>query len=303
MRLRREEGQTFVLTVLFMVAILGAAALVLDVGSWFREKRQLQATADAAALAGAQALPDDPGNAVTLALKYANENGGGVTANDVTVSSSLTTDDTITVNASSNAPGFFSKLFGIVKVDVGASAAARSAVPTQALHVAPMVVSEQHPLLKGCNPGPCSTQQTTLDYDPMGAPGAFGMLNLENGGGTPGSSDEADWISRGFDKYLPLGFYRSDPGAKFTSQQVGGALDFRRNTILLFPVFRTLAGTGQNAKYLIIGWVGFYLDSYRAQGNNATLTGHFTRFVAEGVQSGSGTNQPDFGVRSVQLIH
>ena len=49
-----ERGQTFVLTVIFMAMLLGMAALVLDVGSWFREKRQLQSTADAAALAGAR---------------------------------------------------------------------------------------------------------------------------------------------------------------------------------------------------------------------------------------------------------
>lgn len=303
MRLRREDGQTLALTVLFLVSLLGAAALVLDVGSWFREKRQLQATADAAALAAAQALPQNPGGAIDLAVQYGNDNGGGVTAQDVSVTSSLTTDDTVDVVASAQAPGFFSKVFGIMHVDVRAAAAARSAVPDQALHVAPMVVSEKHPLLKGCTPGPCSTQTTTLNYDSLGAPGAFGMLNLDGGGGTPGSSEEGDWILKGFDKYLALGDYRSDPGAKFSSQNVQGALQDRLNTVLLFPVFKTLTGTGQNAKYDIIGWVGFYLESYKTQGNNATLTGHFTRFIAEGIQSGSGTNQPDFGVRTIQLIH
>ena len=59
MRPRSERGQATVLTAVFLVVMLGAAALVLDVGSWYRADRQAQSTADAAALAGAQALPYD----------------------------------------------------------------------------------------------------------------------------------------------------------------------------------------------------------------------------------------------------
>ena len=39
--LTTQRGQAMVLTVLFMSAMLGMAALVLDVGSWFRAKREL----------------------------------------------------------------------------------------------------------------------------------------------------------------------------------------------------------------------------------------------------------------------
>ena len=47
---RNERGQAFVITALSLVVLVGMSALVLDVGSWFREKRQLQLAADAAAL-------------------------------------------------------------------------------------------------------------------------------------------------------------------------------------------------------------------------------------------------------------
>jgi len=299
----RENGQATVLTVLFLAVLLGMAALVLDVGSWFREKRQLQSTADAAALAGAQALPGSPSTATAFALQYAQSNGRPVSTNDVTISSDLSSNDSIAVQAKSDAPGFFSKLFGIDSVKVGASATARAALAAQALYVAPMVVSKDHPLLGGTG-CPCFMQETTLHYDPMGAPGAFGMLNLQGGGGTPGASDEATWILHGFDKYLPLGDYRSDPGAKFSSGgSIQDAFDGRIGTVLLFPVFDTLTGGGQNAQYNIIGWVGFYLEGYDVHGNTATLTGYFTHYIAKGVQATSGTTQPDFGVRVIQLTH
>ena len=302
MSVRREEGQVLLLTVLFLAGIIGMSALVLDVGSWFREKRQLQSTADAAALAGAQALPGSPTSATTLAVKYADANGGGVSSADVSISSMLGANDTITVQAKSTAPGFFSKMFGVDVVDVGASAAARAALPQEAEYVAPMVVSDKHPLLGGAG-CPCFGQETTLPFDPLGAPGAFGMLDLAGDGGTVGSSAEGDWILHGFDKFLPLGWYDSDPGAKFSSSNVQGALQDRIGTVLLFPVFHVLTGSGSNAQYEIVGWVGFHLDDYSVRGNSATLDGSFTTFIAKGIQASTGSSEPDFGVRTIQLIH
>lgn len=298
---KRENGQAMVLTILFLAGLIGMSALVLDVGSWFREKRQLQLTADASALAGAQVLPGSPSGATTIALQYAQTNGRPLAANDVAITSDFSSNDSITVQAKSVAPGFFSKLFGINTVNVGASATARAGLPAQALYVAPMVVSKYHPLLGGTG-CPCINQETTLDFGKMGAPGAFGMLNLDGGNGTPGASEEGDWILHGFDQYLPLGLYRSDPGAKFNSSNIQGALDDRIGTVLLFPVFDTLSGNGQNAEYNIIGWVGFHLDGYDVHGNVATLTGYFTQFIAKGIQASSGTTQPDFGVRVIQLV-
>jgi hypothetical protein len=147
---------------------------------------------------------------------------------------------------------------------------------------------------------------TTLNYDPSltPAPGAFGMLNL-SGGQNPGTSTEADWITHGFNQYLNVNQnYRSDPGAKFSSGgQLQAALDDRINTVLLFPVYQTLGGTGQNAVYYVIGWIGFYLQSYDIHGNTATLTGYFTTYIAHGVLASSGNGgPPNYGVKSIQLI-
>ena len=69
---KNERGQAIVLMVLALVVLLGMAALVLDVGNWFHTKRRLQATSDAAALAGAQKLPEDPSGAATMATLAAS---------------------------------------------------------------------------------------------------------------------------------------------------------------------------------------------------------------------------------------
>jgi Flp pilus assembly protein TadG len=300
MKLRDDNGQTIVFTMLALIGVLGMTALVLDVGSWFRAQRAAQATADAAALAGAQFLPNGSA-AASGALTQAGKNGGGVAGVDITITSKLSPSDTIGLQATRPATSFFAKVLAVADFTVHAKAKASSELPAMAQFVAPMVVSKDHPLLAGSG-CPCFGPSTTLNFDPMGAPGAFGMLNLDGGGGTVGTSDEADWILRGNTKMLPLGDYNSDPGAKFSSSQLQDALNDRIGTVLLFPVFSKLIGTGQNAKYNIIGWVGFYLDGFSIQGNNAVLNGHFTSYIAHGIQATSGNSQPDFGVRTISLV-
>jgi len=304
---KSESGQAFVLMALSLVVIMGMAALVVDVGNWYHTKRRLQATADAAALAGAQLLPKDSAGAQAMALSYANKNGGDVAGADIAVTSTAVADDTIGVRARKTDAGVFGSVLGIASADISARAKARVGPPLKARYVAPMVVFCDHPLIHNCNGDstPDFGSDTTMDYDPMGAPGAFGMLNLDGGNGTPGSSDEADWILHGFNKYLGLGDYRSDPGAKFSSSNIQDALEARKGSVLLFPVYRQLDGQGQNAAYEIIGWIGFHLTSYEVHGNNSTLHGYFTEFIAQGILSeggGDGGPSSSFGVKSIQLI-
>ena len=307
---RNERGQAVVLMVLALVVLLGMAALVLDVGAWFRDKRRLQGTADAAALAGAQMLPDDPSGAKNLALSYAGKNGGDVAGADVVISTTVLPNDTIAVKAARDDAGVFGSVLGIGAAHIDARAKARVGPPVEALHVAPMTVFCGHSLIQNCagDHTPTFGVLTHLDFDKEGAPGAFGMLNLDGGSGTPGASDEAAWILQGFDKYLPIGKYRSDPGGKFESQNIQSALDQRIGTVLLFPVFKTLDGTGQNAQYDIIGWIGFHLNGYTVHGHNITLDGYFTTFIAQGILAGSGGGAPGsgpsstWGVKSIQLI-
>jgi Flp pilus assembly protein TadG len=312
MNTRNERGQTIVITVFCLVTLLGMCALVLDVGSWYRTKRNLQATADAAALAGVQELPKDPGAAQSVALQNSGKNGGNVLSADITVNSLNGPNDTIRVVARKTDTGIFSRILGVVNVPIKASARARVDVPAGVRYVAPMVVSCDHDLIKNCNNNgrlPDFGVETTLNFNKMGAPGAFGMLNLNKNNGTPGTSDEAAWILRGFSGALYPGDYRSDPGAKFSAQEIQSALDTRLSPDsppLLFPVFEKdkslVDGGGQITTYDIIGWIAFKVTSYQVHGNNADLTGYFTEYIANGILSAGGSGSPNFGVKSIQLI-
>ena len=315
MRTQNQKGQATVITLVFLVVLLGMAALVLDVGSWYRAKRSAQSTADAAALAGAQSLPDTSG-AKNLAQQYASKNGG-LGSGGVTFSSSQSANDSITVKVSRPAPGFFSKLFGVRSVTTGATATAKSEVIAQARYVAPITVHYKHPLLncKGpssnptCNPTFGVT--TTLDLEDLhqsgggSGSGAFGLINLNYGDptGNIGAGTLADWLQNGDDQYLPLGKYYSAPSANFNNSQFLTALNAVLGKEVLFPVYRLLTGPGSNAQYDIIGWVGFVITSYNTSGSNGSLTGYFSRYIADGVQAGGGNPGPDFGAHKVELVN
>ena len=310
-RLRSECGQALVVTALFMAATVGGAALTLDVGSWYRESRQAQTTADAAALAGAQSLPGNTAGASAGASTYADKNGGGIDAvGGITFRTDYEPNDVVTVKVTRPAKGFFAKLFGIDSLNVHAKAAARSAVPSDVLGAAPIAVNKLHPDLTGAacpanNGAPCFGMTTTLPLGKTGAPGAFALINLDlsNQNGTIGASTLGSWILNGFNQYLPRGDYFSDPGAKWNDGPITSAVQARIGSVLLFPVYDTLTGGGTNAEYHVIAWAAFQLDSMTASGTSGSITGEFKQVIWDGIQSNSGPGGPDYGVHSVALVN
>jgi hypothetical protein len=126
-----------VLVVLMLVVLLGFAALVIDVGYAYYAHRQLQASADAAALAGAQELPNQSA-AVSRAREYSSSEGAKNEHHDIP--DVITTVETKCINS---IPGcdpvnavvvlekaptktFFAGLFGIDSFRITAKATACS---------------------------------------------------------------------------------------------------------------------------------------------------------------------------------
>jgi Flp pilus assembly protein TadG len=68
-----ERGQTLVMVAVMMTVLFGFAALVVDFGRVYYSFRELQASSDAAALAGAEALPQS--TATTTATSYSAVSG------------------------------------------------------------------------------------------------------------------------------------------------------------------------------------------------------------------------------------
>jgi Flp pilus assembly protein TadG len=142
--LRDERGQTMVLAVMFMVILLGFCALVLDVGHAYLAQRRLQSSVDAAALAGADSLPDLAG-ANAAAGQYGN--GGSNTpfgVDDVNMAVSTaclvgvpgcTTANSVTVKETGVVKTYFGGLFGVPTLNVNASATACSPCGSKPLDI------------------------------------------------------------------------------------------------------------------------------------------------------------------------
>ncbi len=70
-----ERGVVAVWVALTLVVLLGFAGWAVDFSHWNDERAHMQKAADAAALAGAVYLPDDPAGAIAAARSIASQNG------------------------------------------------------------------------------------------------------------------------------------------------------------------------------------------------------------------------------------
>lgn len=84
-QLSHDDGFTIALTALMLVPLMAFTALAVDLGAWYARASQIQRAADAASLAGVEALPRGDGAATAAALRVAADNGFVHGEDDVTV--------------------------------------------------------------------------------------------------------------------------------------------------------------------------------------------------------------------------
>ena len=144
---REQEGQTIYLVAMAMFVILGMAAISIDIGYALHGQRELQASTDAAATAGAEDLSDNDtaANAAKIATQYSGQAGNNnaikdlgnvltvatpkcLTSTNVCAACPCTNtasgDNAILVTETATAPTFFAKIFGIKSIPLTASALA-----------------------------------------------------------------------------------------------------------------------------------------------------------------------------------
>ena len=71
---RREGGQSLVIIAIAFLGLVAVAALMIDGGSLYLNRRTAQTAADAAAMAGAHEKCVNKGDPTTVATQYATEN-------------------------------------------------------------------------------------------------------------------------------------------------------------------------------------------------------------------------------------
>ncbi len=213
-----ERGQVVIIVALLLVCLFGMTALVVDVGSIYEERRHTQTVADAAALAGAQDLPEHPGQAIQTAIAYADLNGVVISEDNIQLSKThdmITYDyDTITVTPTDvNAPLFFARVLGINSVTVSATATATANNPLSMAGLMPwaVVMKDYYPdsLISG---EPYNLKVGPHD-DEFNTPGWFQIMRFD---GPPyGSWQYGDNIVNGCEEEIWINeWYPVEPGNK-----------------------------------------------------------------------------------------
>lgn len=314
MRIARDEsGQTIPFVVVFLVVLIGMLALVVDVGSWFRAQRQLQATADAAALAGAYSLPD-PLLAQSDATRYVTANVNANNTPPTTIAfptpsapgGVCNNNSCIAVDLNHKAQGLFAPVLNslLSSVTVRAHAQAAIVAPGNVKNVAPIAVQSSD----ACQPPGCTfPHHATLNFDDPG--NQFQLLNLDfHDPTTPqpaksvSTNDMANWTTAGYPGSLPTqSYYALNKNGIQNGQQVAFKSVATSQKVLLIPVFDPTKTDATTKSIFVIGWAAFLIDSNGVNWNNNphTLTGNFVKFIANGLPAGPGTPGQNFGVVSI----
>lgn len=304
--MRNERGATAVMVGLLMVPLLGFAAIAVDAGSLYAEKRELQNGADAAALAIAQ----------DCAMKSAGCGTYEDTANefaDQNVKSTPTvsvdkTAGSAAVSVSSTVDHFFAPILGIDSSEVPAGATAVWGNPSKGPVIFPLTFSRcafeafgldttnVHTLVARDN----SAGADDCPLNNKDVPGGFGWLD---------PTDDCSSIIIDIATNA-----ESDPG-KSVPSGCKDQVDELKGTTAFFPIFEDVYGQGNNATYDITGFAAFKItgwnfpsldsrDSTAVEpcGNNINcVQGYFVRFVEfdEGFETSPGAE--DFGAYVVAL--
>jgi len=156
---RREQGSVLVIVVISLVALLGTAALVLDLGAFRSHRRQLQSAADAGALAGAQKLINHVDQSCSSADYYQRQNDDSTSANNMISDANLDTSycEILTSPGCSqpcavrvqpvetDVPFVFGRALGFFDTNIDARARARVVYLTRSKGLLPFGVEDLRP--------------------------------------------------------------------------------------------------------------------------------------------------------------
>ncbi len=114
---RNQAGATLVLVALMAVGLTAVAGLAADAGAMYYKRTQLQAAADAAALAGARGLLDGKNVALSEAQRLAAANGYKLAPKDV----SFAANSRVKVKLAEHQPLLLGGLLGTTNPEIAAS--------------------------------------------------------------------------------------------------------------------------------------------------------------------------------------
>ncbi len=297
----RQRGATAVIVAISMMAMLGFAAVAIDLGGAYSEHQQLQNGADAGALAIAQSCA--LGDCVDSSDKYAKANklDGQATGQVVGAITS-----TVTVETSSVRKNWFGAVIGIPTSTLTARATAEWGWPSGGVTL-PLTFSW------------CAFYEATGGWDDEGKPlsDAEAAIHVIEKSCTPPAHNEVPggfgWLT-GINcsaTVLAGNWVLTDPGNDGSTSCKDFDWTTLQNKTVLVPIFDQFTGSGSNAMYQIKGLAAFTITGYcfsqDAKWNvtkcpaDKQIKGHFSNYVDLSGDYTIDAGSTHFGVATVKL--
>lgn len=299
--LKSERGAVAVLVGLGVVAFIGFAALSLDVGRLFVTRIGLGNAADAAALGGAQLLPEDPAGAQSAALDILSQNGVSADDAQVTVEGD---GDRIRVRVAGSVALALAPVLGADTGALQVAAVARVGAVTELEGVVPL----------GAESGEYTPGEL---YDLKlgageGCGGNFHALAL----GGQGACVYRDNLAHGYDSSLAVGdVLETEPGnmagptrsgvqERIEADPEATYEDFDRDSprLVLVPLVDGFDECQGRGEVTIVGFAAFFLEDATGHGGEARVIGRFIRMVSGGGDIGHLDETLDCSLRGIDLL-
>lgn len=312
-----QRGSVVVLTVLAFSAIFGAAALVVDMGTLYLNKTQVSNAADAAALAGAQQLPNDPDYANNIAKTYAGKNG----PKSDTVTTAVANDNkSIEVQIKRDVKLQFMSMFGLPTVSVNGKAKAQVSIAASVPWIVPFVMQKPSSVDYDHDFVLCVNGEDNRYIRP-GIDKKYWLDYMNVNISTNSWDDYVEYLENGYSKTFELG-----NDMKYRAPSTGGrpsvdafANRTRKDTntdykeakagdarVMLIPLVDHMLSrnTREGTKMGVVGFVAFFLENVHkgSYGETFYARGRFLKDFNIGSGKATSSADYDFGVRTIQLV-
>ncbi|HLO12996.1 MAG TPA: Tad domain-containing protein [Pseudoneobacillus sp.] len=297
--IKNEKGNVLVLVALSFMALLGMAGLAIDGGLLYMTKTQMQKTANAAVLSGAQELTnkeDRVKSVINVILKAHNEEAS-------LESTEVEMDKRVSMTLRKPVKLAFARIFGINEVDVHVKAAAGLRPLGRAFGASPLGIDEKIPL-EFNKPYELKVDSTSVDS------GNFGVLAL----GDVGAKTYEENLRYGYQAELKVGMVIDTQTGNIAGktrdvvqQLVNGCpetsesiYDRKCSRIILIPVYKPYSFDQNQMKSVIItGFAYFYITDPMSS-SDTSIKGMFIKRAGKGFEEVGSVSRGAYKIRMTE---
>ena len=299
-----ERGVVAPIFAIFLIVMLGMAALVVDYGSLWQARRNLITATDAAALAAGKEFAIGGNGCVSVAGDYYTRNAPpGADAPVCTTPSAKT----VKVDGSVDVPYIFGKIFGLTSESMTASTTVVIEQPYSVGGLRPLGLCYEMLDAQGALPPVVGTtvhvpwnndgpDDCAAESQGNGIPGNWGYIDFDKVNGNPGNQIQ-DWTENGYPDEVSPGIFPPFTGSHTSLKK---DLNDLIGICIGLPIYTVATGNGNNAEFTIVDFASVKLTEVKFTGSQASRYFKFTwdTCLVQGSGTGGGV---DYGPKTIRI--